>query len=76
MPGDREISGIELPDDSGRWYDLNEKKWLEPELELKTDTLIRELLLEQRRTNMLLQQLVEKSSAAFGNKGRPKPQPK
>ena len=35
MPGDREISGIELPDDSGRWYDLNEKKWLEPELEFE-----------------------------------------
>lgn len=76
MPGDREISGIELPDDSGRWYDLNEKKWLEPELESKTDTLIRELLLEQRKTNMLLQQLVENSSAAFRSKGKPKPQPK
>lgn len=76
MPGDREISSVELPDDSGRWYDLNEKKWLDPELESKTETLIRELLIEQRKTNILLQQLVERSSAAFGARGKPKPQGK
>lgn len=71
--GDREISGIELPDDSGRWYDLNAKKWLEPEPESKTDALIRELLSEQRKTNILLQQLVDRQSAPFGFKGKPKP---
>lgn len=76
MNGDREISSIELPDDSGRWYDLNEKKWLDPELESNTDTLIRELLIEQRRTNMLLQQLVERNSAIFGARGKPKLQDK
>lgn len=76
MPGDREISGIELPDDSGRWYDLNAKKWLELEYESKTDSLIKELLSEQRKTNMLLQQLVNQKSGAFGFKGKPKPQGK
>jgi len=76
MPGDREISSIELPDDSGRWYDLNAKKWLELESDSKTDALIRELLSEQRKTNMLLQQLVNQKSAAFGFKGKPKPQGK
>jgi len=61
--GDRAIADIELPDDSGCWYDLNAKKWLEPELESKTDALIRALLVEQRKTNILLQQLVEKTGA-------------
>jgi metallo-beta-lactamase family protein len=74
MLGDREIADIELPDDSGRWYDLNAKTWLDPELESKTDRLIKELLLEQRKTNMLLQQLVEKRSPPFGFQGKPKPQ--
>lgn len=74
--GDREISGVELPDDTDRWYDLNEKKWLDPEQESKTDALIRELLLEQRRTNMLLQQLVEQRSASHVDRGKPKPRSK
>jgi len=74
--GDREISGVELPDDTGRWYDLNEKRWLDPEPDSKTDALIRDLLVEQRRTNMLLQQLVEKASAGYADKGKPKPRSK
>ena len=57
--GDRVVCGIELPDNSGFWYDLNTKQWLEPEKESKTDSLLRELLLEQRKTNQLLQRLVE-----------------
>lgn len=57
--GDRTICGVELPDNRGRWYDLNAKQWLDPEQESKTDTLLRELLFEQRKTNQLLQRLVD-----------------
>ncbi|WP_174930027.1 MBL fold metallo-hydrolase [Burkholderia lata] len=69
LPEDRAIGRVELPDASGRWYDLNAKKWLDHETESKTDSLIRELLQEQRRTNMLLQQLIDvrKTHANFGS---------
>lgn len=63
LEGDRTVRGVELPDNRGRWYDLNAKQWLEPELESKTDTLLRQLLVEQMKTNQLLQRLVEQRSA-------------
>lgn len=73
--GDRIISGVELPDNQGRWYDLNAKQWLEPERDSKTDKLLRELLLEQRKTNQLLQRLVDRRSGvpnpAFMKGGKP-----
>lgn len=73
--GDRTISSIELPDDTGRWYDLNTKQWLEPEIESKTDSLLRELLQEQRKTNLLLQHLLERRQVAqngtFKNGAKP-----
>lgn len=73
--GDRIVSGIELPDNSGRWYDVNAKCWLEPEKESKTDSLLRELLQEQRKTNFLLQKLLDQrttiSNTAFKKGGKP-----
>lgn len=73
--GDRSVCSVELPDNRARWYDLNAKQWLDPEPESKTDTLLRELLLEQRKTNLLLQRLVEQRSggqnAAFKKAGKP-----
>lgn len=61
--GDRSISGIELPDNGSCWYDLNAKQWIEPEEESKTELLLRSLLLEQRKTNQLLQRLLERRPA-------------
>lgn len=73
--GDRTIRGVELPDNRGGWYDLNTKQWLEPEQKSKTDSLIRELLFEQRKTNHLLQRLVDHGSGmpnpAFKKGGKP-----
>lgn len=73
--GDRVVCGVELPDNSARWYDLNIKQWLEPEKESKTDSLLRELLSEQRKTNQLLQRLVEHrggmQNSAFKKDGKP-----
>jgi|GEM_PF-360417 len=57
--GDRSISHVECPDHKMRWYDLNENTWLDPEVESKTDILLKELLKEQRKTNQLLQNLID-----------------
>lgn len=66
VEGDRMVSSVELAGDQSRWYDLNLKQWTEPEAESKTDRLLRELLTEQRRTNKLLQRLVEQKNVTQG----------
>jgi len=70
--GDRDIFSVELPDDRGLWYDLNVKQWLMPEPEAKTDALLRDLLLEQRKTNMLLQRLIEQKNINSGTLKSPR----
>jgi metallo-beta-lactamase family protein len=57
--GDRAINGVETPDDPMEWYDLDKDKWLEPVIETRTDSLLLKLIEEQRKTNYLLQQLMD-----------------
>lgn len=71
MDRDREICNIELPDETGRWYDLDALEWVRLEPESKTDMLMRELLAEQRKTNMLLLRLIEQKDGN-GFKKNPK----
>jgi len=70
--GDRCIASVELPDDSGQWYDLNNRQWIEPEHETKSERLLRELLFEQRKTNNLLLRLAEQKSANYESMKKPK----
>ena len=60
--GDRAITGVETPDDPMEWYDLDKDKWLEPVIETRTDSLLLKLIEEQRKTNYLLQQLMDQGS--------------
>ena len=60
--GDRAITGVETPDDPMEWYDLDKDKWLEPIIETRTDSLLLKLIEEQRKTNYLLQQLMDQGS--------------
>lgn len=62
LQGDRAIDGVETPDDPMHWYDLDADKWLEPVVETRTDSLLLELIGEQRKTNNLLQRLMEQRS--------------
>lgn len=62
LQGDRAIDGVETPDDPMSWYDLDEGKWLEPVAETRTDSLLLELINEQRKTNYLLQRLMDQRS--------------
>ncbi|MDP3655212.1 MAG: MBL fold metallo-hydrolase [Rhodoferax sp.] len=62
LQGDRAINGVETPDDPMGWYDLDAGKWLEPVIETRTDSLLLELIKEQRKTNHLLQRLMDQRS--------------
>lgn len=57
--GGRDIDAIYLPDNQQQWYDLNSKKWIELVPETRTESLLKDLLTEQLKTNALLQKLVE-----------------
>lgn len=57
---DRSVEAIHLPDNKLEWYDLNSKQWIEMVPETRTESLLKELLFEQTKTNSLLQQLVER----------------
>jgi metallo-beta-lactamase family protein len=60
--GARAIRGIEIPDSSLRWFDLNNDAWIDLEQTKVDDTpdlsVLGQLLQEQRTTNLLLQQLL------------------
>lgn len=65
LPGDRTISGVETPDDPMAWNDLDAGKWLEPVIETRTDALLLDLIAEQRKTNHLLQRLVDQKNIVY-----------
>lgn len=62
LPGDRTIDGVEIPGDPMGWYDLDAGKWLETVIETRTDSLLLDLIAEQRKTNYLLQRLIDQKS--------------
>jgi len=64
LQGDRAIDGVETPDDPMHWYDLDASKWLEPVVETRTDSLLLDLIAEQRKTNNLLTRLLDQRSVA------------
>jgi len=64
LQGDRAIDAVETPDDPMPWYDLDAGKWLEPVVETRTDSLLLELIAGQRKTNNLLQRLIDQRSIA------------
>lgn len=61
--GDRAINGVETPGDPMDWYDLDSDKWLVPVIETRTDSLLMELIDQQRKTNYLLQRLLDQRSS-------------
>lgn len=63
LQGDRAIDCVETPDDPMGWYDLDAGKWLETVTETRTDSLLLELIAEQRKTNYLLQRLFDQGNA-------------
>lgn len=66
LKGDRPIAFVEIPDDQMQWYDLESKQWLAPVVETRTDALLLSLISEQRKTNSLIQRLIDqKGSAGF-----------
>lgn len=72
--GARSIRGIEIPDSSLRWFDLNNDAWIDLEEPKVADTLelsiLGQLLQEQRNTNLLLQQLLDLQKTNGGQKQR------
>lgn len=72
--GDRTVCKVELPDGQNRWYDLNTQEWITLEPESITEVLLRELLGEQRKTNALLQRMLEykNNSVLYKNITNPK----
>ena len=63
LADDRTIAGVETPDDLMGWYDLDACKWLDPVIESRTDSLILNLIAEQRKTNLLLQRLIDQKNS-------------
>ncbi len=62
LENDRQIKGVELTRDYLHWYDLNKGSWVEP---VKLDPLseaLAAILSEQRRTNNLLERLLDKDT--------------
>jgi Cft2 family RNA processing exonuclease len=72
VAGERPILKVEVPDDLQRWYDLDAKAWVAPSVESRTDALLLNLISEQRKTNQLLQRLLDKSGPSGYVKGVPK----
>lgn len=60
--GQREISAVELPGDELRWFDLEADRWLELEhvpVDHQEDDTLKAILVEQRKTNQLLADLLQ-----------------
>ncbi|MDO8776179.1 MAG: MBL fold metallo-hydrolase [Burkholderiaceae bacterium] len=72
VAGERPILRVEVPDDLQRWYDLDAKEWVAPSVESRTDALLLNLISEQRKTNQLLQRLLDKSGPSGYGKTAPK----
>lgn len=71
LDDDRPIKSVELSRQSECWFDLNTKEWFLPEKLSTTDALLRDILLEQRKTNLLLSALIDakpKSQSLVKNK--------
>ena len=77
----RSISGIEIPTDDLRWFDLEEDAWVDPppsEVSLSADVsltnILQDILAEQRKTNDLLSQWLQltRSQERGGNSHLPK----
>lgn len=73
LQNDRAIDGVETPPDPMDWYDLDAGKWLDPVIETRTDSLLLDLIAEQRKTNYLLQRLIDQRGSVepvreFSNK--------
>ncbi len=61
LPSDRRISIVDLPTKEVRWFDLDQEKWLPADAFKEHDDLHElqlKLLMEQRRTNDLLAELI------------------
>lgn len=71
--GERNLDEIYLPDNQLQWYDFSSKQWVASTPDTKTETLLQDLLEEQRKTNALLRRLMDRlDNTQYANKSMKK----
>jgi len=70
---ERNLDEIYLPDNQLQWYDFSSKQWVASTPDTKTETLLQDLLEEQRKTNALLRRLMDRlDNTQYANKSMKK----
>ena len=62
LDNDRQIKGVELTRDHLHWYDLDKGSWIEPVKLNPLSEALAAILSEQRKTNNLLERLLDKDT--------------